>query len=51
MKLTKLKRGYRIKRNIRVFLITEDQYKKMDLLSGKKSNNELISEKEKYIEL
>ncbi|WQQ19470.1 CRISPR-associated endonuclease Cas2 [Mycoplasmopsis cynos] len=49
--INKVKKRLPYKANIRVFLITEDQYKKMDLLSGKKSNNELISEKEKYIEL
>ncbi|AZZ65802.1 CRISPR-associated endonuclease Cas2 [Metamycoplasma phocicerebrale] len=39
------------KSNVRVLLVTENQYSNMDILMGEKSLNEYCNEKERYIEL
>ncbi|EIE39953.1 CRISPR-associated protein Cas2 [Mycoplasmopsis canis UFG4] len=49
--MNKVKSKLPYRANIRVFMLTEEQYKKMDMLTGQKSHNELVNEKEKYIEL
>lgn len=37
--------------NIRILLLTENQYQNMIILSGEKSLNEIYNERDKYIEL
>ncbi|WP_117274956.1 CRISPR-associated endonuclease Cas2 [Mycoplasmopsis edwardii] len=49
--LNKVKSKLPNRANIRVLMVTEDQYKKIELLTGQKSYNKLISEEEKYIEI
>ncbi|MFV8470240.1 CRISPR-associated endonuclease Cas2 [Mycoplasma sp. 654] len=49
--LEKIKKILPIKANVRVIMLTENQYQNMEILTGEKNLNEIYNDREDYIEL